>query len=192
MAKDKNSKQAAAQTPAKTNEVNEENVVEVRSKGLVGNDDLSKDVLDTIQKEKDDRVKAQMKSRYQNANYSADRALLKLRRRRREDDVARKMLTKRSDLRDALMGFDITEEWLKHHKISGDEGDVKILDKDLHVKKGQHVAPFIDYVDYDDKKDDLDREERKLYEDADTVSRKESKKIQAAYGDYWRPVWDNF
>lgn len=168
-----------------------DNVVDLAKKKITAEDIMSQEVKDQLKKEADDRTKSMIKSRYMRASYSRDMTLIDLRRRRSEDEITKKALILKSDLVDAMMGVDITPEFMQHHGLKDKtEGEVEFLGEKLKVKVGDHISPKINYVDYDtkarevgDKIDNLSREARKKHD-------AEAKQIRAAYGDYWRYDWD--
>lgn len=179
-----------AQTPA-VQEHTVDNVVELADKKITAEDIMSKEVLDNIKKQDDERTKNAMQSRYVRAAYDRDKTLIDLRRRRSEDEITKKALVLKSDLVDGLMGVDITPEFMQHHGLKDKtEGEIDFLGEKRKVKVGEHISPVINYVDYDKKSREIRDQIAKLSSDARKKHDEEMKKIRASYGDYWSYDWD--
>lgn len=180
-----------AQTPAVVKEHTVDNVVELADKKITAEDVMSKEVLEDIKKENDERTKNAMRSRYMQASYNRDKTLIDLRRRRSEDEITKKALILKSDLVDAMMGVDVTPEFMQHHGLKDKtEGEIDFIGEKRKVKVGEHISPVINYVDYDKKSHEINDQIRKMSSDARKKHDDEMKKVRAAYGDYWSYDWD--
>lgn len=171
-----------------------ENVVEVINKGNRADALITEKVLDKIQAEKDERKISEIKERINQADFDEARELLHLRQRRREDDITLEALTRYGDLKLAMIGFTIDDTYLAHHKIKGDEVELETPNEKGELvkkkfKKGDYIAPYVDYVDYDTKREEIRRDIRKKMNESDAQYDAEYKKLQAAFGSYWNPRW---
>lgn len=194
-------KNAAAQ-PAEAN-VSVENIYESLDKAVVATDgNLPAKVLEEIKKESDERTVAEMKARYQKAQYSIESSLLGMRRDKEKAEVSRMRLTVMDRLARLMMGFTVTKEVIgraKHHddtifgieKIDAKAETVSITKdgKTATYKVGENVPAVIDYVDYDNMLEKVKKEVSKQTNAADEKYDTYNKKLQAKYGNYWSRSW---
>lgn len=200
MAEKKENKNAAAQ-PAEN--VSVENIYESLDKAVVATDgNLPAKVLEEIKKESDERTVAEMKSRYQKAQYSIESSLLGMRRDKEKAEVSRMRLTIMDRLARLMMGFTVTKEVIgraKHHddtlfgieKVDAKAETISITKdgKTTTYKVGETVPAVIDYVDYDNMLEKVKKEVSKQTNAADEKYDTYNKKLQAKYGNYWSRSW---
>ena len=174
----------------KSAELTADNVMDVINKGNLVDSVLVTSVMDKIKKEQDDKKIEEIKKRVLSSDFFTKKTLLQLRQRRREDAITRKELTLRGNLEKAMVGFDVTREHLDHNKIKGDTIEITMQIDGNDVKKtfklGDHVNPYIDYVDYDSKKREIDSKVNEERYESDRQFDKEYNKLSAGYGSYGR------
>lgn len=190
-------------TAVVSNTTTVENIYEKIENANVAKEDFGKDVLEKIQKEKDDRTKAEMKIRYTRCQYSIESELLDLRRERELAKVTKMKLTLKDRLARLMMGFDVTEDVIKHaaslkdETFGFEEADEKaktititVDSKKTTYKVGDHIAPVIDYVDYDSLCSKIREFTSAKCREIEQNNTKYYNKLRAAYGDYWNHSWD--
>ena len=193
MAKE-NSKAANAAAPSENKDV-----MEIIRKGGLMKQAMTKDVEQEIEKEKDDRLKEQLKDRILRASYRRFAKLLDLRLRRTEANITKDILKKSEILEDRLKGFDLTEAKLVTHggkdgklsiEVITEEGKKETKEFAL-PKKGESVwiPGGISLQEYDTMAADLVAEERKKFSEAADEDRKNRKELEAQYPGYFRYDW---
>lgn len=178
--------------------VNAENVMEVINKGNLAEVSLGEEVEAEIQKEKDERKKREIKSRYLRADYSIKKSLVDLRHTKRLMEISKYEMAQVGRIARLLKGFTVDETTLQYAKAFEDD----ILKKEVvdakagtitigetTYKSGDKVPGQIDIVDYDKaivKIGDILRNKR---HEENKLHGEELNKLDAAYGEYWSRDW---
>jgi len=186
--------------PAATTAANENSDVmnEIRKGGLM-KQSMTQEVEDEIKKEKDDRLKAQLKDRILRAGYRRMAKRLDLRLRREEAKITKDILKKSEILEDRVKGFYLDEEKLATHggkdgklsiEVITEEGKKETKEFAL-PKKGEKiwVPAGITIAEYDTKAAELVNEERKRFDEASKEDRKNREELEAQYPGYFRYEW---
>lgn len=180
-----------------------ENIREQLDNASMGRVELAKAALEKISKDRDERTQQEMMVRFQKAQYRIDQGYLNLRRERDIAKITQAELAHTDRLARYLMGFEVTEEKIKHivktpdvifEKETVDEKNktvtVVLTDGEKKTfKVGEQVPPVIDYVDYDSLYTKIRDYTRK---ESDRIEKEHSnytKKLQAKYGEYWNHSW---
>ena len=103
MANKNKQQQAQQEQPAKVVDI--DNISTVTRNNNVPTVELSQRVMADIQKDKDDRLAEQIKTRTLQSEYMRRRKLLQLRARRRENDITKEYLQKAEILQYQMAGF---------------------------------------------------------------------------------------
>lgn len=191
-----NKKAAAAQTAPVA--VDENNVMDLINKQNLADTSLGDEILAEIQKEKDDKKKEEMKTRFLKADFGVKKSLLSLRNTRRLEEISRYEITQAGRLARLLIGFTVTEETLRYAKAHKDdileketfnEKDQTITIDKTTYKLGDKVPGIVDVVDYDKGVDKLRETLRKKRNEADSIFDDELNKLRTAYGNYYDYSW---
>lgn len=181
-----------------TEEAKDDVMTIIRKGGLI-KQTMTQEVEAEIEKEKDDRIKAQMKDRILRASYRRMIKLLQLRLRRAEAEITKDTLKKSEILEDRLKGFELTEEKIKLHSGKDGKLSIEIINetgnketKEFALpKKGEKVwvPGGITIAEYDDKFAELKNEECKRFTEANENHRKEQEELENQYPNYFRYEW---
>lgn len=197
MAKDKKEQKAQkqkAQTTIKAQAATTENVMEKIRKGNLMNEALTKQVLDDIEKEKDENKARELKRIILKASYHRLLALLQLRARRRESDITLEKLKKAELLEDQVAGFELTEDKIKKHDGKDGKLEIEIDDKKqtFELKDGESVwvPATITPNEYRDKERELNSDTRKKMIESDRQLQTEIDELRKQYPGYYCFDWD--
>lgn len=195
---EKKAAEAAAQVATAT----VENIREQLDSASMGRAELAQAIKDKLKEEHDEKIKREMMSRYERANFAIDEGLLKLRRERDIAKATKEELAHRDRLARYLMGYTLTEEKFKHiastpdtvfEKEVADEKEetvtVNIAGKKETFKIGDEVPPIIDYVDYDSLYGKIAENTRKAMNKIDGTHKQYALKLKAKYDEYWNHSW---
>ena len=199
MAKEK--KDVAAATEVQSTSA--ENIREQLDNANMGRVELAKAALEKINKDRDERTQEEMMKRFQKAQYRIDMGYLNLRRERDIAKLTQSELAHTDRLARYLMGFEVTEEKIKHivktpdvifEKETVDEKNktvtvVLISGEKKVFKMGEQVPPIIDYVDYDNLYAKIRTYTKKESDKIETEHNDYTKKLRAKYGEYWSNSW---
>ena len=181
-----------------------DNIEEVINAGTKVSPDLGKEVLDLIEKEKNDEIKYQMKQRIYYTRYNVDRKLLALRTERKKAESKKIDLGIASRMARLLSGYDVTEEIIKYAVTTKDDlfkiEEANEKDKTITItsptdgskttyKVGEHIPSVIDIVDFDEMKHKLNDDSAKRFREIDNEHDKLEKKNQLRYGEYYNNSW---
>jgi hypothetical protein len=86
--------------------------------------EITKAVMETIQKDKDERLQGHIKERALRAEYMRKLKLLQLRKRRKENEITLKFLKEAELLQYQMSGFKLDEEHIT--KMGGENGKVEL------------------------------------------------------------------
>lgn len=171
-------------------ELTAENVMDVINKGNLANSDIVSSAMKKINDERDEQKTEEIKRRLLSSDFFTKKTLLQLRQRRREDAISRKELALRSNLENAIIGFNVTKEYLEYNKVKGDSIEIVMKVNGNDVKKtfklGDHVDPYVDYMDYDEEKRKIDSDMNEERYASDQQFDKEFNKLRGAYNSYGR------
>ena len=167
-----------------------ENVMDIINAKNLGNSEMATKIAEEIATEHDDRIKLLKKERFSKAMYDTAKTLVDVRRRKREMEITKEELVRRSDFVGFLMGFEVTREFLDHHKVKGDEMTLKVPGKDNQlvekkVKLGDKFEPCIDIADYDVWKNKISEDMYNLRSKCDQQFDQEMQKVRLAFGSYY-------
>lgn len=195
---EKKAAEAAAQVATAT----VENIREQLDSASMGRAEFAQAIKDKIKEEHDEKIKREMMSRYERANFAIDEGLLKLRRERDIAKATKEELAHRDRLARFLMGYNLTEEKFKHivstpdtvfeKEVADEKGKtvtVDIAGKKETFKIGDEVPPIIDYVDYDKLYSKIAENTRKTMNKIDETHKQYALKLKAKYDEYWNPSW---
>lgn len=191
MAKETKNQQAVAITA--------DNVMDQVRGGNLMTQVITKQVQDEIQKEKDERKAAALKTRILKASYQRILKLIQLRNKRRINDITLDTLKKSELLEDRLAGFVLTEEKIKKHGGKGDTLEIEVLDAEgkkvkqtFKLEKGKEVwvPGSITCEEYDTESQELVADERKKIAESDRQLDKETRELQAQYPGYFSYSWN--
>lgn len=184
-------KEKKAEAPVANQECTVDNVMDTIRKGNLMDKALTTQVLDEIQKEKDERKAKDLKERILKANYRRLRALLQLRARRRESNITKEKLERSELLQDMLSGFELTPAKIQKH--GGKDNKITVDEKEYAYKEGETtwVPGTITIQEYDDKSRDISNDIRKKMCECDEVLSKELNELRAQYPGWWRYDWDD-
>lgn len=170
----------------------------IRKGGLI-KQTLTEEVEAEIQKEKDDRLKEQLKDRVLRARYRRLSKRLQLRLRRAEANITKDILKKSEILEDRLAGFYLTPEKLETHGGKDGKLSIEIINENgaketkefALPKKGEKVwvPGGITITEYDEKDAELKNEERKRFSETDENHRKEMDELENQFPNYFRYAW---
>lgn len=189
----------AKETKGAAPEQQKDDVMAVIRKGGLIKQAMTAEVEAEIEKEKDDRIKQQMKDRILRASYRRLLKLLQLRLRRAESNITLDTLKKSEILEDRLKGFELTEDKIKTHGGKDGKLSIEIINesgeketKEFALpKKGEKtwVPGGITIAEYDDKFAELKNDEAKKFQEADSNHRKEREELENQYPNYFRYDW---
>lgn len=187
----KNKVKAAAITPVA---MTSDNIMDIINANNIGTSDMAVQIQDELKKEQDDKIKELKKQKFSKASYSAARTLIQVRQRKREMEITKQELIRRSDFLGFLMGFEVTREFLDHHKVKGDEMTLAMPGKDnkledKKVKLGDKFEPLIDVVDYDVWSNKITEEIYDMRHKCDEQFDNEMTKLRLAFGKYYSWDW---
>ena len=179
-----------------------DNISTLQRNGNVATVELSQKVYADIQKDMDERMIEQIKSRTLKAEYMRRRKLLQLRARRRENDITLKFLKKAEILQYQMAGFQLTEEHIQ--KMGGKDGKleleiVKYVDGEAKkekqtftLEKGKEsvwVPASITAVEYDELCGKMQDEEEKERTKSDNELQKDLRELENRYPGYFSYSW---
>lgn len=170
----------------------------IRKGGLI-KQTLTEAVNAEIEKEKDERLKEQLKERVLRARYRRLSKLLQLRLRREEAKITKDVLKQSEILEDRVSGFELTEEKIATHggkdgklsiEILNEKGEKETVEFAL-PKKGEKVwvPAGITIVEYDDKAAELRNDESRRFSEADKDHRKHLEELENQFPGYFRYEW---
>ena len=188
MANKNNVKPAKATTPVV---MTSDNVMDVINTKNFGSSEMATKIQEELKNEQDERIKEMKKLRFSRASFKEAKTLIDVRRRKREMEITKEELIRRSDFVKFLMGFEVTREFLDHHKVKGDEMTLKMPGKDnkLEDKKvnlGDKFEPCIDITDYDVWENKINDDIYELRRKCDDQFDKEMNKVRLAFGNYYK------
>lgn len=187
MANKNNVKPAKATTPVV---MTSDNVMDVINAKNLGTSEMASKIQEELKNEQDERIKEMKKTRFSCASFKEAKTLIDVRRRKREMEITKEELVRRSDFVKFLMGFEVTREFLDHHKVKGDEMTLKMPGKDnkleeKKIKLGDKFEPCIDIVDYDIWEKKINDDIYDLRNKCDEQFDQEMKKLRLAFGEYY-------
>lgn len=175
MAKEK--KNQSEENKEKNTVVSLDNIDQVVDKGNLADELMSKAVLEDFQKEKDEKIKNEMKARYGRAKYDQLLSLFKLKKSRAEEAVAKKRLALSNGLILQMMGGTVEE---KNTIIDG-----------KYVEPGTKVEISINYLQYDELKRKADNDIAKELSEIQDNYYKDRNKLRSGYEGLYRSWWDD-
>lgn len=204
MAKEKKDAIAVAITP--------DNIVDQRKAGNILTPELKKLMDEKNQKEKDDKIIRETNRRISFIGFKFDSGMIELKKMRAMDDLALYNTRQQGRLMRFLTGFAVTEQVvtefaakteddvLKLEKVDTKANtltllapevgkDGKITRKEKTFKVGDEVPAIIDYNEFDDGLDALEKNLRDRQEKIETQYKEDMLVIKKAAGEYWRDDW---
>lgn len=168
-----------------------DNVMDVINAKNLGSSEMATKIQEELKNEQDERIKEMKKTRFSRASFKEAKTLIDVRRRKREMEITKEELVRRSDFVKFLMGFEVTREFLDHHKVKGDEMTLKMPGKDnkledKKVKLGDKFEPCIDITDYDVWEGKINDDIYELRRKCDDQFDKEMNKVRLAFGEYYK------
>ena len=199
MAKDKKNGNEQKAVAVVAQSLTAENVMDNLHKGNLMQGVLTKQVLDDIQKEKDERKAEQLKSRILKASYHRIRRLIQLRARRRESEINLENLKQAELLEDSLAGFILTDDKIKKHGGKDGKLETEVIDDagkktktSFELKENEEVwvPGSITIAEYDEKENELVADMRKKMAESDKQLQKELTELRNQYPSYYSYSWD--
>lgn len=187
----KNNKPAQEKAPvAKAQAATTENVMEMVRKGNLMDQTLTKQVLDDIEKEKDENKARELKRIILKAAYHRLSALIQLRSRRRESEITLEKLKRAEILEDKVSGFTLSEDKIKKH--GGKDNKLTVGDVTYELKEGEDVwvPASITPTEYYEAERELNSDIRKKMNESDTQLQKEVQELRKQYPGYYSYDWD--
>lgn len=182
----------------------EENIVVELEKKNRMTTALTKEMLEEIKKEKDDRIRNQVRSRFLKATYQRDLALLQRKYSKKKSEIALYKIRQTGRLVRFLTGFTVDESTLEYAKTEDDVFKIETLnEKDKTItlvvdkksskketfKVGDEAPATIDVVDYDNLLNDLQAKISEMQSKAEEEHNTNCNKLRLAYGEYWNNDW---
>lgn len=182
----------------------EENIVNELEKKNRMNTALNEQMLVEINKEKDERIKNEIKCRFLKATYQRDLALLQRRLAKKKAEIALYKIRQSGRILRFLTGFKVDASTLEYAKTKDDiigietlnekdETITIIIDKKTNKKEtykvGDNVPAVIDVVDYDIYKEKLDKKIEEMTTEITEEHNNTVGKLDLAYGKYYVPSW---
>lgn len=182
----------------------EENIVNELEKKNRMNTALNEQMLAEINKEKDERIKNEIKCRFLKATYQRDLALLQRRLAKKKAEIALYKIRQSGRILRFLTGFKVDASTLEYAKTKDDiigietlnekdETITIIIDKKTNKKEtykvGDNVPAVIDVVDYDIYKEKLDKKIEEMTTEITEEHNNTVGKLDLAYGKYYVPSW---
>jgi len=199
MANKNKQQQAQQEQPAKVVDI--DNISTVTRNNNVPTVELSQRVMADIQKDKDDRLAEQIKTRTLQSEYMRRRKLLQLRARRRENDITKEYLQKAEILQYQMAGFLLTQDHIakmggKDNKLEIEtvvykNGEATKEKQTFELKEGEEtwVPASITCVEYDDLCEKMKDEEAKAKSKADEELQKNLRELENQYPGYFSYRW---
>lgn len=196
-------KKAAAKA-AESVVLTENNIIETLEKGNRAETALTEQMLAEVNKEKDERLKEQLKCRYLKATYQRDLALIQRRRSKKDTDLSLYKIRQAGRLLRFLTGFDVDDATLEYAKTPDDVLNVEVLnekDKTLTIvtdkekgtketfKVGDHVPALLTIVAYDDALKSLNDNMNKKRREIDAEYEKHVDLLEVSYHGYYHSSW---
>ena len=190
MAKDKKNQQEQKSPAVAAQAATTENVMEMVRKGNLMDQSLTKQVLEDIEKEKDENKARELKRIILKAAYHRLLALIQLRSRRRESEITLEKLKRAEVLEDKVSGFVLTEDKIKKH--GGKDGKLTVGDNTYTLKEGEEVwvPATITTTEYHEEERELNSDIRKKMNESDTQLQKETAELRKQYPGYYSYDWD--
>ena len=197
MAKEtKNTKPAAQQEVADVDNIS----TLVRKEG-VASVEITKNVMEQIQKGKDERLQSQITERALRAEYQRKLKLLQLRKRRKENDITLKYLKEAEVLQYQMSGFLLNEDHIA--KMGGKDGklELEIVEykdgepvkekKTFELKKGEEtwVPASITCPEYDELSEKMRSEESKEKTKLEKDYDRDKANLESQYPGYFSYSW---
>ena len=202
MAKDKKNEAPVALTP--------ENVVEQVKAGNRMTPELKKLMDEQKQKEKDEKILRETSRRIEFIGFKFNSGLVELKKMRAMDDLALYNTRQQGRLMRFLTGFVVTEQIVEEfaakteddvlqlEKVEKDtliilmpetDKDGKTTRKETTFKIGGEVPAVIDYNEFDDGLEKLQKNLRDRQEKIEKQYNEDMLVIKKAAGEYWRDDW---
>ena len=202
MAKDKKNEAPVALTP--------ENVVEQIKAGNRMTPELKKLMDEQKQKEKDEKILRETSRRIEFIGFKFNSGLVELKKMRAMDDLALYNTRQQGRLMRFLTGFVVTEQIVEEfaakteddvlqlEKVEKDtliilmpetDKDGKTTRKETTFKIGGEVPAVIDYNEFDDGLEKLQKNLRDRQEKIEKQYNEDMLVIKKAAGEYWRDDW---
>lgn len=182
----------------------EENILSELEKKNRMNTALNEEMLTEINKEKDERIKNEIKARFLKATYQRDLALLQRRLSKKKSEIALYKIRQVGRILRFLTGFKVEESTLEYAKTEDDILQLETLnekDKTITIitdkkankketyKVGDTVPALIDVIDYDVYKQKLDNKIEEMTTKATNEHNSNVNKLDLAYGNYYSASW---
>lgn len=189
-----------------------ENIVDQRKAGNILTPELKKLMDEKNQKEKDDKIIRETNRRISYIGFRFDSGMIELKKMRAMDDLALYNTRQQGRLMRFLTGFEATEQIitefaakteddvLKLEKADPKAGtltllvpevgkDGKIVRKETTFKAGDSVPAIIDYNEFDDGLDILQKNLKERQDKIEKQYNDDMLVIKKAAGEYWREDW---
>lgn len=183
-------------------ETNPDNISAVVRRDGIATVEMSKAVMEQINKNKAERIQAQMTERALKSEYMRKLKLLQLRKRRKENDITLKYLKEAEVLQYQMSGFLLNEEHIA--KMGGKDGklEIEIVEYDengepkkvkqtFEVKKGEEiwVPASITCPEYDDLCEKMKSEESKEKTKLENEYDHDKANLESQYPGYFSYYW---
>jgi hypothetical protein len=202
MAKDNKTQEPVVLTP--------DNIVEQRKAGNILTPELRKKMEEDNKKEKDEKIIRETNRRISYIGFKHDSGLIELKKMRAMDDLALYNTRQQGRLMRFITGFTLTDQVLHEYaektaddvlqleKVEKDtlvllvpESDKngKVTRKETKFKVGDDVPAIIDYNEFDDGLEKLQKNLRERQEKIEKQYNEDMLVIKKAAGEYWRDDW---
>ena len=163
--------------------------------------EISKSVMESIKKGKDERLQNQITERVLKSEYQRKLKLLQLRKRRAENDITLKYLKEAEKLQYQMSGFLLNEDHIK--KMGGKDGKLELAvveyqngeptktKKTYEIKKGEEtwVPGSITCPEYDDLSERMRSEEAKEKTKLENEHERDKRTLETQYPGYFSYSW---
>lgn len=187
-----------------------ENIVDQRKAGNILTPDLKKIMDEQTKKEKDEKVIRETKRRITFIGFKFDSGMVELKKMRAMDDLALYNTRQQGRLMRFLTGFVVTEQIINEfagkteddvlqlEKVEKDTlvlqipeigKDGKTTRKETTFKVGDEVPAIIDYNEFDDGLEKLQKNLRDRQDKIEKQYNEDMLVIKKAAGEYWRDDW---
>jgi phage gp36-like protein len=203
----KENKQKTEATPVA---ITPENIVDQRKAGNLLTPELKKMMDEQTQKEKDEKIVRETKRRISYIGFRFDSGMVELKKMRAMDDLALYNTRQQGRLMRFLTGFVVTEQ-IANEFAAKTEDDVlqlekvekgsiilmvpesdkdgKTVRKEVTFKVGDEVPAIIDYNEFDDGLEKLQKNLRERQDKIEKQYKEDMLVIKKAAGEYWRDDW---
>ena len=199
----------------KTNEttpvaITPENIVDQRKAGNLLTPELKKKMDEDLQKEKDEKIVRETRRRISYIGFRFDSGMVELKKMRAMDNLALYNTRQQGRLMRFLTGFDVTEQVVNEFAAKTEDDvlqlekvekgalvllvpetdkDGKVIRKETTFKPGDSVPAIIDYNEFDDGLEKLQKNLRDRQDKIEKQYKDDMVVIKKAAGEYWRDDW---